>query len=300
MQPTLLVLAAGMGSRYGGLKQIEPVGPGGETIIDYSVYDAIRAGFGKLVFVIRREIEKPFREIIGSRFEKRMPVEYVFQQLDEMPPGFSVPQERSKPWGTGHAVLVAEPVVHEPFAAINADDFYGRNSFHVLADYLMARPHDYAMVGFQLANTLSEHGAVSRGVCECDADGFLRAITELTNIARRGGSVRAGERTLSGEEIVSMNCWGFTTGIFPQLRERFIGFLRAHGADPNTEFFIPTVVNELIASHQAKVKVLRTNASWLGVTYKADKPRVAEGIRRLVASGEYPERLGDRFREARS
>jgi len=294
MQPTLLVLAAGIGSRYGGLKQIDPVGPNGETIIDYSVYDAMRAGFGKLVFVIRRDIENLFRESIEGRFAKRLPVECVFQELDELPSGFIAPQARTKPWGTGHAILAADSAVHEPFAAINADDFYGRSSFHVLADYLMGRPLDYAMVGFKLANTLSEHGAVSRGVCECEADGALREVNELTKIARTDGGIQSAERELSGEEIVSMNFWGFTPAIFSQLRERFAAFLRQQGDDPKAEFFIPSVLNELIASGQARVRVLSTSDVWFGVTYQKDKARVAEGIRQMIARGIYPERLWDR------
>ena len=224
--PTLLVLAAGMGSRYGGLKQIEPVGPGGEAIIDYSIYDAMRAGFGKLVFVIRRDIEKAFREFVGARFEQRIPIEYVFQELDMIPVGFTVPAGRSKPWGTTQAILLAEDVIQEPFAAINADDFYGAESYKVLADHLKSGSPDYAMVGFVLRNTLSNFGTVARGVCQVSGDGYLKGIVELTSIAREGDHAKntdseGKETMLTGNEPVSMNYWGFTPQIFPQLREHF-------------------------------------------------------------------------------
>lgn len=291
MQPTLLVMAAGMGSRYGGLKQIDAVGPGGETIIDYSIHDALRTGFARLVFVIRHDLEASFREAIGRKFEKRVAVEYVFQELDALPPGFTVPTGRTKPWGTTHAILLAEEAVREPFAAINADDFYGRESFQVMADFLRACGGDYAMVGYTLRNTLSEHGSVSRGVCECDADGYLRAVTELAKIEKQGRGAQAEGRTLSGDELVSMNFWGFTPALFPQLRERFDEFLRRSGRELKSECYIPTTVNELVASGAARVKVLRTPASWFGVTYKEDKPRIAAGIRRLIARGDYPEKL---------
>jgi UTP-glucose-1-phosphate uridylyltransferase len=291
MQPTLLVMAAGMGSRYGGLKQLDAVGPGGETIIDYSIYDALRTGFARLVFVIRHDIEAPFREAIGRKFEKRVAVEYVFQELDKLPPGFAVPAGRTKPWGTTHAILLAEEVVREPFAAINADDFYGRESFQVMADFLRAGGGDYAMVGYTLRNTLSEHGSVSRGVCECDADGHLQAVTELTKIEKQGRGAQAEGRALSGDELVSMNFWGFTPALFPQLRMRFEEFLRHSGHELKSECYIPTTVNELVTSGTARVKVLRTPASWFGVTYQKDKPRITSGIRELVARCEYPERL---------
>ncbi|MGH7975427.1 MAG: nucleotidyltransferase family protein, partial [Limisphaerales bacterium] len=214
-KPTLLVLAAGMGSRYGGLKQIDPVGPGGETIIDYSIYDALRAGFGKLVFVIRRDLETPFKKIIGARFERKISVEYVFQELDSLPPGFSVPPHRAKPWGTGQAILMAAGVIREPFAAINADDFYGANSFRALAEHLRSGGADYAMVGFILRNTLSKHGSVARGACCVGADGFLQSVTELTKIQKDGGDAKYTDAAgvmhrLAGDETVSMNMWGFT------------------------------------------------------------------------------------------
>ncbi|HUJ70720.1 MAG TPA: sugar phosphate nucleotidyltransferase [Verrucomicrobiae bacterium] len=291
MQPTLLVMAAGMGSRYGGLKQLDAVGPGGETIIDYSIYDALRTGFTRLVFVIRRDIEAPFCEAIGRKFEKRAAVEYVFQELDTLPSGFTVPAGRTKPWGTTHAILLAKEAVHEPFAAINADDFYGRDSFQVMADFLRAGRTDYAMVGYTLRNTLSEHGSVSRGVCVCDPDGYLQAVTELTKIEKHGRGAQAEGRVLSGDEPVSMNFWGFTPALFPQLRERFEEFLRRSGHELKSECYIPTTVNELVAAGTARVKVLRTPASWFGVTYQEDKPRVTAGIRQLIARGDYPEKL---------
>jgi NDP-sugar pyrophosphorylase family protein len=284
MPITLLVLAAGVGSRYGGLKQIDPVGPNGETIIDYSIFDALRASFDKLVFVIRRDIEAPFKETIGSRFQKRMPVEYVFQD---------VPPQRQKPWGTGEAILVSRDAIRTPFAAINADDFYGRNSFQMLGDHLRSGGADFAMVGFPLRNTLSEFGRVARGVCECDNEGYLRSVTELTNVERVDGGVVAGGRRLSGDELVSMNMWGFTPAIFPQLERLFADFAKDKGQQPKAEFYIPTAVNELVTHCQARVKVLRTPDSWFGVTYREDRPRVIESIRKLIPNGEYPEKLWD-------
>lgn len=291
MKPTLLVMAAGMGSRYGGLKQIDAVGPHGEAIIDYSIHDALRADFGRLVFVIRRDIEAPFREAIGNKFEKRIAVDYVFQELDKLPAGFTVPPDRTKPWGTTQAILMAEDIVQEPFAAINADDFYGRESFQVMADFLRAGGLDYAMIGYTLRNTLSEHGSVSRGVCECDGDGMLRAVVELTKVEKRGYGAQAGDRALSGDELVSMNFWGFTPALFPQLREQFTAFLRRNGQELKSESYIPTTVNELVAAGAARVKVLRTPSSWFGITYKEDKPQVIASILKLVAAGEYPSQL---------
>lgn len=295
-KPSLLVLAAGIGSRYGGLKQIDPVGPGGETIIDYSVYDAMRAGFGKLVFVIRRDIERPFREIVGSRFEQRLPVDYVFQELSELPPGFSVPPNRLKPWGTGHAVLMGAQAVRQPFAVINGDDFYGRNSFRLLAEHLNSGSEDMAMMGFTLRNTLSEFGSVARGVCETSPDGYLRSVVELTRIEKDSSGIKHTDSTgtehrLTGDEIVSLNTWGFTTAIFAHLREQFVDFLTTRGHEEKAEFFIPTAVNHLIRAGTARLKVLKTPDSWFGVTYREDRSRVIESIRELVQRGEYPERL---------
>ena len=293
MQPTLLVMAAGMGSRYGGLKQIDPVGPNGETIIDYSIYDAMRAGFGKLVFVIRKDIELPFRETVGARFERRIPVEYVFQELDKIPAGFSVPEGRTKPWGTTQAVLAAADVIHEPFAVINADDFYGAESFRVLAEHLQSGSQDYAMVGFILRNTLSDFGSVARGVCRVNAQGFLEGVEELTSIVRDGDRARntapdGTVRRLSGEEPVSMNYWGFTPRIFAQLRDLFRRFLERNATDLKAECYVPVAVNELIATGEARVKVLHSRDPWFGVTYREDRPRVIESIRRLIDAGTYP------------
>ena len=295
-KPTLLVLAAGMGSRYGGLKQIDPVGPAGETIIDYSVFDAMRAGFEKLVFVIRRDIESAFREAIGARFEKRLPVEYVFQELDKLPPGFSVPPSRKKPWGTGQAILTAAEAITGPFAAINADDFYGAHSFRVLAEHLSSGSPDYAMVGFVLRNTLSEFGSVARGVCRAGTDGYLQGVTEMTKIEKDGARAKYTDQSgatqpLSGDEIVSMNMWGFTPSIFSHLKEQMIAFLKRSGNDEKAELYIPSVVNDLVASRKERCKVLRTTDPWFGVTYREDRPFVVEGIRALIARGEYPQKL---------
>jgi hypothetical protein len=293
---TLLVLAAGIGSRYGGLKQIEAVGPHGEAIIDYSIYDALRAGFGKVVFVIRKDIEHAFKHAVGARFERHIAVEYVFQELDRLPPGFSVPVGRTRPWGTLHAVLMAADTIEDPFAVINADDFYGSEGYRVLAEYLQRDTPDYAMVGFLLHNTLSEFGSVSRGVCRVDGDGFLQGVVELTNIEGDGADARNTDSsgritTLSGDEVVSMNMWGFTPHIFGQFREHFQRFLRSSGPDMKSESYLPSTVNELVLTGQARSKVLRTNDSWAGVTYREDRPRVVETIRRLVDRGDYPNRL---------
>jgi dTDP-glucose pyrophosphorylase len=294
--PTLLVLAAGMGSRYGGLKQIDPVGPNGETIIDYSIYDALRAGFGKLVFVIRKDIEEPFRQVVGARFEKRVPVEYVFQELDALPPGFVVPEGRTKPWGTTHAILMAADAVREPFAVINADDFYGAEAYRALAGHLQSGAADYAMVGFTLRNTLSDFGSVSRGVCTVTSDGLLKDVVEMTTIVRDGAHARntdaSGRVTsLTGDEPVSMNMWGFTPRVFEQLRALFAEFLARNATELRAECYIPSAVNELVSSAQARVRVLGSADSWFGVTYRDDQPRVAESIRRLIHDGRYPERL---------
>jgi hypothetical protein len=294
--PALLVLAAGKGNRYGGLKQIDPVGPGGETIIDYSIYDALRAGFSKVVFVIRKDIEHAFKHAVGARFEGHTVVEYVFQELDRIPPGFSVPVGRTRPWGTLHAVLMAADTIKNPFAVINADDFYGSEGYRVLARHLQSGTADYAMVGFLLRNTLSDFGSVSRGVCRVDGDGFLQGVVELTNIERDGAHARntdsSGRTTmLSGDEVVSMNMWGFTPQVFGQFREHFQRFLRSSGPDMESESYLPNTVNELVLTGQAQVKVLRTNDSWAGVTYRKDQPRVAETIGRLINRGDYPNRL---------
>ncbi len=300
MELTLVVMAAGIGSRYGGLKQIDPVGPSGEIVIDYSIYDAIRAGFDRVVFIIRRDIEEAFRAIADRHFAGRVKVDYVFQELDLLPPGFSVPPERKKPWGTGHAVLCARAAVPGPFGVINADDFYGRGSFEALAGFLRkADPGstDYALVGFTLRNTLSEHGAVARGVCEVDATNRLVSIVERLKIEKVGRGARYEENgawhPLTGDEPVSMNMWAFTPRIFDSLDEGFRKFLRERGGDPKAEFLVPTHVGELVKTGGATVRVLPTAETWFGVTYPADKPAVAAGIRALVEAGRYPANLWD-------
>ena len=294
--PTLLVLAAGLGSRYGGLKQIDPVGPDGETIIDYSIYDALRAGFDKLVFIIRKDIEQAFKETVGARFEKRVAVEYVFQELDTLPPGFSVPTGRTKPWGTTHAVLMAAEAIHEPFAVINADDFYGAESYRVLAEHLLSGTDDYAMVGFVLRNTLSDFGAVSRGICQVDGNNMLERVVEMTSIVRDGDSAVNTDATglqtrLTGNEAVSMNMWGFTPKVFEQLQQQFQAFLQSNHAEMRAECYLPTAINELVVSGQARVSVLRSHDSWFGVTNREDRPRVVDSIGLLIRDGSYPKSL---------
>jgi hypothetical protein len=296
LKPTLLILAAGMGSRYGGLKQIDPIGPGGETIMDYSIYDAHRAGFGKAVFVIRKQIEQPFRQSIGARFEKRIPIDYVFQELDNLPQGFALPAGRTRPWGTTHAILAAAHAIREPFAVINSDDFYGAASFRGLAGALLSAANDYSMVGFALRDTLSPFGPVSRGVCRLDKHGFLHDIVELKSIEQKNGRVVSSApdgalTNLTGNETVSMNMWGFTPQIFPQLDASFEQFLRLHGADLNAECYIPNTVNDLIRAGHAQVRVLPCGGAWFGVTYRLDRDRAVENIRRLIEAGQYPERL---------
>ena len=293
MQPTLLVLAAGMGSRYGGLKQIDPVGPSGETVLDYAVFDALRAGFGRVVFVIRRDFEAVFRAQVGAKYAGRIAVDYVFQALDDLPSGHAAPAGREKPWGTGHAVWCARTAVREPFAVINADDFYGPDSFVQLARFLSvpaapAAPASFAMVGFTLANTLSEHGAVARGQCETGPDGRLKSITERTGIL--AADVGPG-RTYTGGETVSMNCWGFTPALFAGLDAQLREFLAARSGDPKAECYRPAVVSAMIARREAEVRVLPTASAWFGVTYREDKPRVVAAIAALVAQGAYPAKL---------
>lgn len=299
MKPTLLILAAGMGSRYGGLKQIDPMGPGGETLLDYSVFDALRAGFGRAVFVIRPDFEEAFRERVLARFAGRIETAVAYQTLDMLPPGFTVPAGREKPWGTTHAILCAREQVPGPFAMINADDFYGRDSFAVLGRRLVNLPADstdYCMVGFTLANTLSEHGTVARGVCRTDVQGFLADIQELTNVGRVAGGHVEGTGTngtvpLTGQEPVSMNMWGFTPAIFPQLDAAFRGFLTAHGDELKSECYIPMTVGDLVHTRRATCEVLPTTSSWFGATYAEDKPLVQASLASLVAAGEYPPRL---------
>ena len=299
MKPTLLVLAAGMGSRYGGLKQIDPMGPSGETILDYSVFDALRAGFGKVVFIIRPDFEKDFRERIAAKFAGRIEVGFAFQTIDQLPSGFVVPSGREKPWGTTHAILCAREAVKEPFAVINADDFYGQDSYATLGRYLASLANAstaYAMVGFTLKNTLSEHGTVARGVCKTDAAGKLTDIQELTKIAKlASGAEHRGEDgavvALTGEEPVSMNMWGFTPAIFPQLEADFRAFLAAKGSEMKSEAYIPMSVGALIRAGAATCQVLRSDSTWFGVTYREDKPVVQASIRHQVANGSYPASL---------
>ena len=291
MSLSLVVLAAGMGSRYGGLKQIDPVGPSGETVLDYAVFDAWRAGFTRVVFVIRRDFEALFRDKIGARYHGRMAVDYVFQSLDVLPAGFAVPAGREKPWGTGHAAWCARDALPANFAVINADDFYGADSFAQLARFLQAaRGPQFAMVGFRMANTLSEHGAVSRGVTRVAAEGMLGSIVETHGITAE--EIGPGKK-YSGAEFVSMNCWGFTPALFAGLGGQFQEFLRARRGEPKAEFYLPAVVSEMITRGEATARVLPTENAWFGVTYREDKPRVQEAIAALVRAGSYPEKLWD-------
>ena len=307
-------MAAGLGTRYGGLKQIDPIGPNGEIIIDYAIYDAINAGFGKLVFVIRHYFESAFKEKIGSKLARRRPgfdnldfgelsraveTAYAYQEVDACVDGFEPPKDRDKPWGTGHAILVAGNVIHEPFAVINADDYYGPNSFKIMAQFLGKKDltgNDYAMVGYTLRDTLSEYGHVSRGLCECDEQMFLRKIVERRKVESTATGARyfeddGTERFLSGNEIVSRNLWGFQPSIFHHLKEHFRRFLKERGYEKNSELFIPTVVDELIGKEKATVKVLRTNDKCFGVTYRRDTAKAARCIRQLIDQGLYPENL---------
>ena len=296
--PALVVLAAGIGRRYGGLKQIEPVGPSGEIVIDYSIFDAIAAGFSRVVFVIRRDIEDSFRSTIEPHFAGRIPISYAFQETQDVPAGFAH-AARSKPWGTGHALYACRHEIRsEPFGVINADDFYGRRSFELLASRLQniaAEEDHYCLVGFVLRNTLSEHGPVSRGVCEV-RDGRLVSVTERHKIVPHGQGgatcpAADGNTLFSGDEIVSMNLWGFTPNIFAHLDNAFRRFLPAEGSKPDSEFMLPAVVDELIHAGRARVDVLTSPEKWLGVTYPDDKARVAEGVRGLIRRGIYSERL---------
>ncbi len=299
MKPTLFVLAAGMGSRYGGLKQLDGLGPNGETIMDYSIFDAIRGGFGKLVFVIRKTFEQDFREKIISKYENHIPVEVVFQDLNDLPAGFTCPEGREKPWGTNHAVLMGKTAINEPFAVINADDFYGRDSFAVLGKALSemtGKKNDYCMVGYRVGNTLSESGSVARGVCETNAGGFLTGVVERTAIEKIDGEIQFkdenGNKVVLEEKTpVSMNMWGFTPDYFEYSEKYFIDFLKENIDKPKSEFFIPLVVNELITKGIATVKVLDTTSKWFGVTYAADRQGVVDKIQALVDAGEYPAKL---------
>ena len=300
MKPTLLILAAGMGSRFGGLKQVEPVGPNGEAIIDYTIFDAIRAGFGKVVFIIRESFADAFREKFDAKLAGKIEVEYVYQELDNLPAGFSLPEGREKPWGTAHAILVAKDVIGEPFCALNADDFYGRNAYKVMADFLNASKDEkeYSMVGYRLDNTLSEFGSVSRGICSVDENSNLQKIVETTKILKKDNAVISiepdgSETQLTGKEPASMNIWGFKPSIFTTLEEKFVTFLKNEIDKPKSEMYIPSVVFEMIDEGKASVKVLEADSPWFGVTYKEDKPFVIEKIQKLIDAGEYPEKLWD-------
>jgi NDP-sugar pyrophosphorylase family protein len=300
-QPELVVMAAGMGSRYGGLKQIDPVGPGGENVLDYSVFDAMRAGFGKVVFVIRRDIEEIFREKIGRAIEHRVECAYVHQELDALPPGFAVPDGRVKPWGTAHAALCARDAIAGPFAVINADDFYGAAAFQEVGGHLTAaaasgQAGEYCMVGYRLDHTLSEHGHVSRGVCSVTGGGYLTGIVERTRIQRFDDGIKCalGDEhweTLAPDTIVSMNIWGFTREFFDHLEDAFRAFLEQHGRELKSEAYLPAVVDVAMRTGRARVKVLRTDARWFGVTYQEDRAVAQRAVRELVATGQYPERL---------
>ena len=287
-----------MGSRYGGLKQIDGLGPNGETIMDYSVYDALRAGFGKIVFVIRKDFEDDFRRVVLSKYADKVPCEICFQSVDKVPAGCSYNAERTKPWGTNHAVLMGKELIHEPFAVINADDFYGKDSFQVLADYLKSvegTQGKYCMVGYRVCNTLSENGTVSRGVCTTDENGLLTDVVERTKIENKGGKIVFTEdgvdTELAPNTPVSMNMWGFTPEYFDYSEEAFRIFLAERGQELKSEYYIPSLVNELITSGKATCKVLDTTSKWFGVTYAEDRPQVVMKINQLIKEGVYPAKL---------
>lgn len=297
MKPTLLILAAGMGSRYGGLKQLDRLGPSGETIMDYSVYDAIRAGFGKVVFVIRKSFEKEFREIFVDKLQDKIEVELVFQELDNVPAGITFPEERTKPWGTGHAILVAKDKVQEPFVVINADDFYGAEAYAETAKFLVsnANEKEYAMCGYKLGKTLSDFGSVSRGVCKTDENGFLITVTERHGIVKKDDVVthtlNEEKHELKDSDIVSMNFWAFHPSIFLHLEEKFTAFMKENAGELKSEFYIPFVVDDLMQENKVKTTVLKSEANWFGVTFKEDRPATVDKIAKLVSEGVYPAKL---------
>ena len=301
--PQLIVMAAGTGSRYGGLKQIDSIGPSGETVMDYAIYDAVGAGFEKVIFIIHKDFEEPFREKIGRPVEKHVETAYVFQELGALPDGYTLPAGREKPWGTAHAVLCAKAEVTNPFAVITADDVYGKNSFRIMGDYLRGAKdtddaYDYSMVGFVLENTLTEHGHVARGICTVTDDGFLSTVVERTKIRRFGDVVKYvgndGEWVeISTRSIVSMSLWGFTPSFIGELERGFLTFLKGHITDPKAEYFIPSIVNKLLEEHIATVRVLPTDEKWLGITYPQDKPEIEAAIADRISMGIYPEKLWD-------
>ncbi len=300
MNTTLLILAAGMGSRYGGMKQVDPFGPSGETITDYSIYDAIQAGFDRFVFVISPRMEEDFRTNYVKKFPSHLKVDYVIQSIDNVPEGFTLPENRVKPWGTAHAVLMGKEVVREPFAVINADDFYGRESYKIMHEFLVNTteevPGQYCMVGFELQKTVSEHGSVARGICKVDDQGLLKEIVERTKIfLQDGGIVYENEdgsvHSLDQMDTVSMNLFGFTPDFFGHIEDKFKTFMKDNLQNPKAELFIPLVVDSLINSGTAGMTVLQTSESWFGVTYQEDKPVVLKAIRTLVDAGAYPESL---------
>lgn len=299
MKPTLFVLAAGMGSRYGGLKQLDGLGPNGETIMDYSIYDAIKAGFGKVVFVIRKSFEADFRAVVVNKFKNLIDVEVVFQDITDVPEGCTYNPEREKPWGTNHAVLMGREVIKEPFAVINADDFYGQESFAILADFLrsvVGKSNEYCMVGYRVGNTLSESGSVSRGVCVVDENNLLKNVVERTHIEEKGGTIifideNGEEVSIPAETPVSMNMWGFTPDYFDYSLEYFKQFLAENGDKLKSEFYIPLAVNNLIVEGRATCEVLDTPSKWFGVTYAEDRPQVVLKINELIRKGVYPKQL---------
>jgi dTDP-glucose pyrophosphorylase len=298
MKPTLFILAAGMGSRYGGLKQLDGLGPNGETIMDYSVFDAMRAGFGKVVFVIRKDFEEDFRKVVLSKYADHVPCEVCFQGIDNLPEGFTRNPERTKPWGTNHAVLMAKDIIKEPFMVINADDFYGKESFEVMANFLLSvegQEGKYCMAGYRVGNTLSEHGTVSRGVCATDDKGFLTDVVERTAIENKNGHIvyqdNGVDVEIPFETPVSMNMWGFTPEYFTYAEEAFKAFLKENSQELKAEFYIPTLVNDMINSGKATCQVLDTTAKWFGVTYADDRQMVVDKIQALVDAGVYPSKL---------
>jgi len=297
MKPTLLVLAAGMGSRYGGIKQMDSFGPNGETIIDYSIHDAIASGFGKVVFIIRESFATEFKDLFEPKLKGKIQTEYVNQEMSSFTEGFQLPAERTKPWGTAHAVLCAKEVIHEPFAVINADDFYGRDAFDKAVIFLTEEvsPKKYCIIGYELSKTISENGTVSRGVCEVDIEGNLTHINERTKIFPENGKIYYTESginvPLPADTVVSMNFWGFDPNVFEYIQKLFIRFLQENGGNPKAEFFIPIIGDAFIADGKGEIKVIPTSAQWFGVTYKEDAPHVKEEIHKLIAEGTYPEQL---------